>query len=44
VPHATDRYGGYNALDMAGKRHMFVRATVVELEEARTHEIQDRTD
>lgn len=30
VPHAQDRYGGYNAQDGAGKHYLFQRSDVVE--------------
>jgi DNA-binding CsgD family transcriptional regulator len=30
VPHAMDRYGGYNAQDRDGHRHLFQRMDIVE--------------
>jgi len=30
IPHAQDRYGGYNAVNGASKRHLFQRADIVE--------------
>lgn len=30
VPHAMDRFGGYNAQDGAGKRYLFQRSEIVE--------------
>ena len=30
VPHATDRFGRYNAQDGSGKRHLFRRTDIVE--------------
>jgi len=31
VPHAQDRFGGYNAQDEAGKRYLFQRMDIVEV-------------
>ena len=30
IPHAQDRYGGYNAQDGDGKRYLFQRSDIVE--------------
>jgi hypothetical protein len=38
VPHATDRFGGYNAQDSTGQRHMFMKHIMVQRLEGRQNE------